>query len=163
MSAKRRNVLIVLAVVILVALNVYTGVSTGGKAGSSYPGYPSILLAYYGGNITILIHGALGPYMYRSIQVSARYIAANGTAMSLSETEGNTYYLGMQLHTVDMSLNSSALDSSQNRVYYFNATVTVNTSAPGSSLVSIVPKGDVHIIILGQTPYVASMEGRKIA
>ena len=163
MNKNIRYALIIFAVVALVSLNVYTAVSTTGKSGSPYPGYPSILLAYYGGNITILIHGALGPYLYRTIQVSARYIGTNGTAVTFSEIEGNTYYLGMQLHTVNMSLYSDALDSSQNREYFFNATVTVNASAAGSSLVGVVPKGGVHVIILGQTPYVASMEGRKIA
>ncbi|MBX8631579.1 MAG: hypothetical protein KIY12_09975 [Thermoplasmata archaeon] len=163
MSGRFRNFLIFFIVIVLVAVNIYTAASMSVRQASSYPGYPSVMLAYYGGNITLLIHGALGPYLYRNITVSVTYWNASGVMFQYSKYGNNVYYLGFELHTEHLNMTSSALDLSASRIYYFNATVTVNESASGSTLVKYIPRNGLHVIVLGQTPYVSSMEGRSDA
>ncbi len=147
----------------LVVLNVITGISTNTRPSSTYPGYPSIMFAYNAGNITILIRGALGPYFYNNITVTAVYQDAGGHAQSLVKYAVNTYYLGFKVHTSSMSVNATAIDGSQSTEYYYNASITVNPSAPSSLEKTVTGSSRVHVLVIGNTPYVGAMEGARLA
>ena len=157
-----RNALIVCLIAGLVAINIYTGLSANTKSSNSYPGYPSIMFAYNAGNITVLIRGALGPYFYNNITVTGYYNYSAGPFLKLVKYADNTYYLGFKVHALYMSISATAIDSSQSTEYYYNATLTVNPSATGSTETQIVGSNAVHILVVGDMPYVGAMEGVRI-
>jgi hypothetical protein len=147
----------------LVVLNVFTGLTNNIRTGSTYPGYPSILFAYDAGNITILIHGALGPYLYNNITVKGVYNTSSNITLNLVKYANDAYYLGLKVHAAYMFIRASAIDSSQNTEYYYNASIKVNASAPGSIETNVVSGGILHVLVIGLSPYVGVMEGKKIA
>lgn len=163
MKKNYRIALIVCVVLGLVALNVFTGLTNNIRTGSTYPGYPSILFAYEAGNMTILIHGALGPYLYNNITVKGVYNTSSGSSLNLVKYANDTYYLGLKVHAISMFIRAFAIDSPQNTEYYYNASITVNTSAPGSIETQVIGGGIVHVLVIGLNPYVGVMEGKKIA
>jgi len=146
-----------------VVLNVFTGLTNNIRTGSTYPGYPSILFAYDAGNITILIHGALGPYLYNNITVKGVYNTSSNITLNLVKYANDAYYLGLKVHAAYMFIRASAIDSSQNTEYYYNASIKVNASAPGSIETNVVSGGILHVLVIGLSPYVGVMEGKKIA
>ncbi len=147
----------------LVALNVFTGFSSNTKPANSYPGYPSIIFADNAGTITVFIHGALGPYFYNNITVTGSYSYAGNHSLRLVKYANDTYYLGLQVRASIISINATAIDSSQSTEYYYNASITVNPSAPVSVEKQVAGSRHIHVLVLGNTPYVGAMEGIKIA
>lgn len=162
-----RNAKTVIAVVIiasLIALNVYTVEVLSLKSPAPIPSYPSVTLAYSGGNMTILISGALGPYTYDNISINGTFGFPGGKTTHLTHYRRNAIFLGLTLPAENASFNSTAIDGLNHVIYYFNATVTVNLSAPTTDVVTTYAGGgELNSINLGVNPLEAAMEGYRYA
>ncbi len=151
---------IVLAVVAsLIAINVYTVETLSLKSPTPIPGYPTVSIAYSAGNIMILIKGALGPYLYSNITINGTYALAGGLDESLFNYTTDSIYLGVTINATNVTFNSTALDLANHAIYFFNATVLVNLSAPTKDVVVDYSGGQLNMVVLGVNPLEAPMEG----
>jgi|GEM_PF-6930155 hypothetical protein len=164
MSRNLKTLLMAVTIIALISLNIYTAEQMGLKSPAPIPAIPSVTVGDYMNNVTILIHGALGPYAYGIISVNGYYFTNSGTMHELRKTTFNTYYLGLELVNVaNMSFNATALDVQTRTIYFFNATVTVNMSAPTTDTLVTYTGGETNYIVLGADAFTASMEGVKYA
>lgn len=164
MVTKALKVLLILTVIALIALNIFTAGQSALRARAPVPGIPSVMVASYQHNLTILIQDELGPYVYSTINVTGSYKLLNGTENSLVESLHHTYYLGIVISNVSsMSFNATAVDRTGGMIYYFNGTVTLNSSDPTSDTVSTFRGGETNYIVLGIDPFEAAMEGVRHA
>ena len=164
LSSRNRMVIAMAVVASLIALNVYTMEVLSLKSSPAIPSYPGIILAYSGGNMMILIKGALGPYLYSNITLNGSYAMGNSSDVPLFNSTVNSIYLAITLPTTSLRFNSTALDLTNHEMYFFNASVTVNLSGPTSDVVSTLPNGaQQYYILLGISPIEVAMEGYPYA
>lgn len=145
-------------VALLLAANFYTVEVLSPRAGPSIPSYPSIIIGFSGGNLTVLIRGALGAYLYREIEITGNY-TYGGRSMGVNKSVSDSYYLGIKVPAEYLAFNSTAFDAVNHIMYYFNATVSVSLRLPTSDTLYIWNGGQTNAIVLGSSPFDGSMEG----
>ncbi len=163
LSGRSRNIIMIVVVASLIAINVYTVETFSLKSSTPIPGYPSVSLAYSGGQMMILIRGALGPYIYNNITINGSYVSLTGGSLPFRNYTSNAIYLAISLPARNATFNSTALDLANHEVYYFNATVSVNLSARSTDTVYSFSGGETNSVVLGTSPLESPMEGYSYA
>lgn len=161
LSTKTRTLAAIVLVAGLIALNVYTVevLSLKSPTPTPIPAYPAVTLAFSDGNLMILIKGALGPYFYNNITINCTYRQGGGLNTTVYNTTLNSIFLGLTVRATNATFNSTALDLANHEIYYFNASVNVNLSAPSSDFVFNYQGGETNQIVLGVNPIEAPMDG----